>query len=276
MKQKLLQFLFVIAAIITAIPIANAAASDYNVAAQTPGKVWSHTFTLPGGDAYQAAVLPNGYLYVIGTNTNFADSYKTLYRINESGVTTGSAGYTAVHYGLAADDNGKIILLDQAWSVSTFIDYVSIRKQNATTGHLEYVTGSHFDISSHNLPSYCYYIDATGDLENGTGYIWFPPVASNADIKVVKTVRTAGQNAWTTTKTNYTLPFKPGRSDAYMQVYESNEANNTWKFLFQNTGENLYDCTLSNGTITATPISLPVAQTQKKHFAFPYILLGRT
>ena len=263
MKQKLLQFLFVIAAIITAIPIANAAASDYNVAAQTPGKVWSHTFTLPGGDAYQAAVLPNGYLYVIGTNTNFADSYKTLYRINESGVTTGSAGYTAVHYGLAADDNGKIILLDQAWSVSTFIDYVSIRKPNATTGHLEYVTGSHFDISSHNLPSYCYYIDATGDLENGTGYIWFPPVASNADIKVVKTVRTAGQNAWTTTKTNYTLPFKPGRSDAYMQVYESNEANNTWKFLFQNTGENLYDCTLSNGTITATPISLPVAQTQK-------------
>ena len=263
MKQKLLQFLFVIAAIITAIPIANAAASDYNVAAQTPGKVWSHTFTLPGGDAYQAAVLPNGYLYVIGTNTNFADSYKTLYRINESGVTTGSAGYTAIHYGLAADDNGKIILLDQAWSVSTFIDYVSIRKPNATTGHLEYVTGSHFDISSHNLPSYCYYIDATGDLENGTGYIWFPPVASNADIKVVKTVRTAGQNAWTTTKTNYTLPFKPGRSDAYMQVYESNEANNTWKFLFQNTGENLYDCTLSNGTITATPITLPVAQTQK-------------
>ena len=263
MKQKLLHFLFVLAALITAIPIANAAASDYNVAAQTPGKVWSHTFTLPGGDAYQAAVLPNGYLYVIGTNTNFADSYKTLYRINESGVTTGSAGYTAIHYGLAADDNGKIILLDQAWSVSTFIDYVSIRKPNATTGHLEYVSGSHFDISSHNLPSYCYYIDATGDLENGTGYIWFPPVASNADIKVVKTVRTAGQNAWTTTKTNYTLPFKPGRSDAYMQVYESNEANNTWKFLFQNTGENLYDCTLSNGTITATPITLPVAQTQK-------------
>ncbi len=263
MKRKLLHTLSVLAAFLTAIPIANAAASDYNVAAQTPGKVWSHTFTLPGGDAYQAAVLPNGYLYVIGTNTNFVDSYKTLYRINESGVTTGSAGYTDVHYGLAADDNGRIILLDAPWNVNAFLDYVSIRRPKADDAHLEYVTGSHFSISAHNLPAYCYYIDATGDLENGTGYIWFPPVASNADIKVVKTVRTAGQNAWTTTKTNYTLPFKPGRNDAYMQVYESNEANNTWKFLFQNTGENLYDCTLSNGTITATPITLPVAQTRK-------------
>ncbi|MBQ3605328.1 MAG: fibronectin type III domain-containing protein, partial [Muribaculaceae bacterium] len=262
MKQKLLHFWFVIAAIITAIPIANAAASDYNVAAQTPGEVWKKTFTTPGGDAYQAAILPNGYLYVIGTATNFETyTYKTLYRINQNGVATGSSGYTNVNYGMAADDKGCIAIITQAWNTSNNLAKdLSLRTPNASTGHLEYVSGSsNIDLSAATIPAYTYYFDATGDLQNGTGYLWFPPVANNNKIKVVKTVRNA-DGTWSSSAQSYTLPFSPGASNPYLQVYESDAANNIWKFLFLNPFGDIYDCTLNNGTITATVISLPVAR----------------
>ena len=258
MKQKLLHFFAVFVALVMAIPIANATASDYNVATQTPGTVWNHTFTAPGSDAYQAAVLPNGYLYVIGTSTNNSGTIKTLYRINESGVVASSAGYETVHYGLAADDNGKIILVDQAWSTSGTLDNISIRTPNASTGHLNYVNGSHdITLTDGSIPSLTYYFDASGDMENGTGYMWFPPTSGKSNLKVAKIVRGSG-TTWTTTFETYTLPFSAGANNAYMQVYESNENSKIWKFLFLNPFGSIYDCELNNGTITATPIDLPV------------------
>ena len=266
MKQKLLHFLAVFVAMAIAIPVANAAASDYNVAAQTPGTIWKHEFSTPGGDAYQAAVLPNGYIYVIGVNTLIlpngeanVNTLKTLYRINENGVVASSAGYTNIHYGLAADDNGKIVLVDEVWSTATNLDNISIRKPGSD-GHLSYVDGSHnINLSSGKVPSYTYYFDATGNLENGTGYLWFPPVTSQNKLKVAKIVRGTG-TTWTTSFSEYTLPFTPTMANSFIQVYESDEANGTWKFLYLNPGENLYDCTLKNGTITHTAITVPVAR----------------
>ena len=267
MKKKLLHFFAVFVALVMAIPIANAAASDYNVAAQTPGIVWKHEFSTPGGDAHQAAVLPNGYIYVIGVNTLIlpngdanVNTLKTLYRINENGVVTSSAGYTNIHYGLAADDNGKIVLVDELWSTATNLDNISIRKPESD-GHLSYVDGSHnINLSSGKVPSYTYYFDATGNLENGTGYLWFPPVTGQNKLKVAKIVRGTG-TTWTTSFSEYTLPFnKITMANSFIQVYESDEANGTWKFLYLNPGENLYDCTLKNGTITHTTITVPVAR----------------
>ena len=266
MKRKLLHLFAVCMAMVMAIPIANAAASDYNVAAQTPGTVWKHEFSTPGEDAHQAAVLPNGYIYVIGVNTLIlpngdanVNTLKTLYRINENGVVASSAGYTNIHYGLAADDNGKIVLLDEVWSTATNLDNISIRTPESS-GHLAYVDGSHnINLSSGKVPSYTYYFDATGNLENGTGYLWFPPVANQNKLKVAKIVRGTG-TTWTTSFSEYTLPFTPTSSNSFIQVYESDEANGTWKFLYLNPGENLYDCTLKNGTITHTTITVPVAR----------------
>ena len=266
MKQRLLYFFAVFVAMTIAIPVANAAASDYNVAAQTPGTVWKHEFSTPGGDAYQAAVLPNGYIYVIGVNTLIlpngdanVNTLKTLYRINENGVVASSAGYTNIHYGLAADDNGKIVLLDEVWSTATNLDNISIRTPESS-GHLSYVDGSHsINLSSGKVPSYTYYFDATGNLENGTGYLWFPPVTGQNKLKVAKIVRGTG-TTWTTSFSEYTLPFTPTMANSFIQVYESDEANGTWKFLYLNPGENLYDCTLKNGTITHTTITVPVAR----------------
>ena len=266
MKRKLLHLFVVCMAMVMAIPIANAAASDYNVATQTPGTVWKHEFSTPGGDAYQAAVLPNGYIYVIGVNTLIApngdanvNTIKTLYRINENGVVASSAGYTNVHYGLAADDNGKIILLDEVWSTATNLDNISIRTPGSD-GHLSYVDGSHnINLSSGKVPSFTYYFDATGNLENGTGYLWFPPVTSQNKLKVAKIVRGTG-TTWTTSFSEYTLPFTPTLANSFIQVYESDEANGTWKFLYLNPNGDLYDCTLKNGTITHTAITVPVAR----------------
>lgn len=267
MKKKLLHILSVFVAMAIAIPVANAAASDYNVAAQTPGTVWKHEFSTPGGDAHQAAVLPNGYIYVIGVNTLIlpngdanVNTLKTLYRINENGVVTSSAGYTNIHYGLAADDNGKIVLVDELWSTATNLDNISIRKPGSD-GHLSYVDGSHnINLSSGKVPSYTYYFDATGNLENGTGYLWFPPVTDQNKLKVAKIVRGTG-TTWTTSFSEYTLPFTPPTlANSFIQVYESDEANGTWKFLYLNPNENLYDCTLKNGTITHTTITVPVAR----------------
>ena len=266
MKRKLLHLFAVCMAMVMAIPIANAAASDYNVATQTPGTVWKHEFSTPGGDAYQAAVLPNGYIYVIGVNTLIApngdanvNTIKTLYRINENGVVASSAGYTNVHYGLAADDNGKIILLDEVWSTATNLDNISIRTPGSD-GHLSYVDGSHnINLSSGKVPSFTYYFDATGNLENGTGYLWFPPVTSQNKLKVAKIVRGTG-TTWTTSFSEYTLPFTPTLANSFIQVYESDEANGTWKFLYLNPNGDLYDCTLKNGTITHTAITVPVAR----------------
>lgn len=266
MRKKLQHILSVFVVIFAAIPIANAAASDYNVAAQTPGTVWKHEFSTPGGDAHQAAVLPNGYIYVIGVNTLIlpngdanVNTLKTLYRINENGVVTSSAGYTNIHYGLAADDNGKIVLVDELWSTATNLDNISIRKPGSD-GHLSYVDGSHnINLSSGKVPSYTYYFDATGNLENGTGYLWFPPVTDQNKLKVAKIVRGTG-TTWTTSFSEYTLPFTPTMANSFIQVYESDEANGTWKFLYLNPGKDLYDCTLKNGTITHTTITVPVAR----------------
>ena len=92
MKQKLLHFWFVIAAIITAIPIANAA--DYNYS--SPTKAWAHSETTYSSRYYSIAVSEDNIFTLPSVSSTGIGMYSTYYtkglRFSSSGVVAFSGG----------------------------------------------------------------------------------------------------------------------------------------------------------------------------------------
>lgn len=204
MKQKLLQFLFVIAAIITAIPIANAA--DYTFS--TPTKVWSQAVSTPTGAApfnynYISSAATNGYIYTLpaipgstGTEYMLATYYTAGKRINNGIVEQWSAGgptdfeYTYLNQttgpwycyagpAIASDDAGTLYAATVKgnnaptgliWSGKvggiTYWPTIPIPGQTSTKKgvKLSSLIDGRTDLMS-----------ANGDGVNGTGYLWFAP-----------------------------------------------------------------------------------------------------
>lgn len=204
MKQKLIHFLSIFVAFLTATPIANAA--DYTFS--TPTKVWSQAVSTPTGAApfnynYISSAATNGYIYTLpaipgstGTEYMLATYYTAGKRINNGIVEQWSAGgptdfeYTYLNQttgpwycyagpAIASDDAGTLYAATVKgnnapagliWSGNvggiTYWPTIPIPQESTPKkgAKLSSIIGGRTDLMS-----------ANGDGVNGTGYLWFTP-----------------------------------------------------------------------------------------------------
>lgn len=205
MKQKLIHFLSIFVAFLTAIPIANAAA-DYTFS--TPTKVWSQAVSTPTGAApfnynYISSAATNGYIYTLpaipgstGTEYMLATYYTAGKRINNGIVEQWSAGgptdfeYTYLNQttgpwycyagpAIASDDAGTLYAATVKgnnapagliWSGNvggiTYWPTIPIPDQTSTKKGVKL---------SSLIEGRTDLMSANGDGVNGTGYLWFTP-----------------------------------------------------------------------------------------------------
>ena len=241
MKQKLLKLLSIFVAFLTAIPIANA-----DVTISEPTLVWNKSFSAPGADAYSAVAL-NGQLYTIGTQTNYGTgSNKTLYTISESGVAMSDAGYTPIFSGIAVDDSGNVIF----WNGEVQKTLGTIYLKYLENGVLTEAEGISIPLSGYGLSTYGYFLDATGDLRNGKGHLWFIDNTNKT-----KLIRIEINKGIYTSHNSYELGFSHNGNRSVISIYKSDTNNDTYSFTFQNHMSSIYDCKFEKGVITSTEIT---------------------
>ena len=254
MKQKLLQFLFVIAAIITAIPIANAAASDYKINA--PTKDWATSFTAPGTDARQLAVSPDGQIFALSNSAKYNNSIVGTYRITSSGATLVTTGWTSSGIANAFDDSGNYVThtagtagpTQALTSIATKYCVRTFDKNTTATVEV-FPSGKGLDMSTINTGGVTYYVDATGNTHSGTGYLWFAPNVSKTTINAIKFVNGTAEK-----KITFDTGITAGGNDNYVQFYETSDAS-AMKCLMQLRGVGLYDVTLNLTAETVTSVN---------------------
>ena len=170
MKQKLLNFLTIFVAFLTAIPIANA-----DVAINEPTCIWNKTFSTPGVNSYQPIILSNGKLVVTDVATNLSGmNIKKQYIIDQDGVVEKSAAYEVVSTGLAIDDAGNAVYAHYDTQVTANNTFNLRIWQNDNLYANSQIGTEKITVPSGSFSSYTFYYEATGDLDSGTGYIWFP------------------------------------------------------------------------------------------------------
>ena len=253
MKQKLLQFLFVIAAIITAIPIANAAASDYKINA--PTKDWATSFTAPGTDARQLAVSPDGQIFALSNSAKYNNSIVGTYRITSSGATLVTTGWTSSGIANAFDDFGNYVThaagtAGPTQALTSIATKYCVRTfdKNITATVEVFPSGKGLDMSTINTGGVTYYVDATGNTHSGTGYLWFAPNVSKTTINAIKFVNGTAEK-----KITFDTGITAGGNDNYVQFYETSDAS-AMKCLMQLRGVGLYDVTLNLTAETVTSV----------------------
>ena len=280
MKQKLLKLLSIFVAFLTAIPIANA-----DVTISEPTLVWKYEGTTIGADAYQPAVLPNEKFVVVGRTTVHSTvsgigDVKTLYIVDGGAdgktgtVTKKSAGYVNCHTGFAADDNGNVALAyfgPNSTTGGVGSGYFYIRKWVDVDGNLGKALENPLDLPEGNLSSWNFYYDATGNLVSGKGHLWFPDNVTKNSIR-----RFEIKDGVYSSYANYDLGFEFSGGRTAIQVYNSDVANDVYDFVFQPTGEGLYDCHFDKGTITSTEITnFPVSRANKTLAPNMFVVQGK-
>ena len=257
MKQKLLQFLFVIAAIITAIPIANAAASDYKINA--PTKNWTTTFTIPDDNSRQLAISKDGVPYTLSETDKFS-GYVATYRITSSGNHLVNLGWTSTGAANAFDDAGNYVTHSagssgptQTATTSPASKYCVREAPNSTTAtNCVFPNGSGVAMNGYTAGKVTLYLDATGDVRHGNGYIWFAQTGTSTNITCLVIKNVNGTPTVSGTKSFNTGIVSGGGNDNYLNFYDtSNES--AMKCLLQVRGVGIYDVTLNAtaGTVTS-------------------------
>lgn len=241
MKQKLLNLLAIFVTFLTAIPIANA-----DVAINEPNCVWNKTFSTPGVNSYQPIVLSNGKLVVTNVVENLSGmNIKKQYIIDQDGVVEKSAAYEMVSTGLAIDDDGNAVYSHYDTNVSANNTFnLRIWQEDNLYANSQIGT-TKITVPSGSFSAYTFYYEANGDLDSGTGYIWFPNATVKNDNSKYYTVRRFKVvNGVYDSYTDFDLGFEYSTQRCVIQIYSTDIANDKHKFLFQVQGGDCYDCTL--------------------------------
>ena len=259
MKQKLLNLLAIFVAFLSAIPIANA-----DVAINEPTCIWNKTFSTPGVNSYQPIVLSNGKLVVTDVVENLSGmDIKKQYIIDQDGVVEKSAAYETVSTGLAIDDTGNAVYAHYDTQVTANNTFNLRIWQDDNLYANSQIGINKITVPSGAFSSYTFYFEASGDLDSGTGYIWFPnAIVKNGNSKYYTVRRFKIVNGVYDSYTDFDLGFEYNTQRCVIQTYYTDTTNDKHKFLFQVQGGDCYDCTLENGKVTSTKITgYPVART---------------
>lgn len=254
MKQKLLHFFAVFMAMVMAIPIANAAASDYKINA--PTKNWTTEFTKPNPNSRQPTVSADGQLFVLSDADKYLGTLAATYRINSSGSQLVNLGMTYTGSANAFDDSGNYIFHGagsggpaQSPTTNPPTKYIvrTFDKTNMTDNSV-FPNYKGIDMSTHNPGRIGLYCDATGNVYGGTGYLWFAQTGTNTKITAI----TISSGTATGKKDFDTGIVSGGGNDNYLNFYDTSDKT-AMKCILQVRGVGIYDVTLNHtaGTVTS-------------------------
>ncbi len=222
-----------------AIPIANAAPSDYKLTVNT-SPIWTVGASLvPANSAYSVAVNCQNeklYMFNYGVLHETNGDAKTLQTVTPpSGVTYNNTR----GYGVAHDDAGNVIVVPNAATESRTITHLTMF-QGSGIGSQNKV------VNIPDLTAVVYHISATGDVYSGTGEVWHVAPSTN---KIRKLSFSGGTPAssWTEYTLNVTL--------SSMQVFVQKLSDGT--LFLQDRSGHFYRVTLSGTSATCTEITLP-------------------
>ena len=310
MKQKLLQFLFVIAAIITAIPIANAAdykfstaqdwitplnptdgavisslASSYPQGAASDGKI----YTVPGSTS-ATAYPPIGTTGTYYTQGYFFGNGTQSYWSGGSGATAYPYNTTGIYYYLgpciASDDNGVLWVASRRnssapssapWAVGArALTYFTTRPTSNTNGG----TKVGIDLNSAGLQTSgrADLMSVYGNpLSSSGGYFWFVPGpdANSNPRNIIDCIMIKNGSTANGVKKTFSTPIGSSTNQGYAKQFSA-------KRVLYNAGKsgsgtsNLYVGTLNGNTPDAsTSISWEnTGLTVCRHGATAFMLAG--
>lgn len=257
MKQKLLHFLAVFVAMAIAIPVANAAASDYKINA--PTKNWTTTFSVPNDNSRQLAISSGGQIFSL-SETDKAFGYVSTYRLNSSGPQLVNLGWTSAGAANAFDDANNYVTHSAGSNGPTQTVTTNpaskfcVRTFDETnmSNNGVFPNGSGVDMNGYNAGKITLYLDATGNIRHGNGYIWFPQTLTNTNITCL-VIKNVNGTPTVSGKKEFDTGIKSGGgNDNYINFYDtSNES--AMKCLLQVRGVGIYDVTLNAtaGTVTS-------------------------
>ena len=283
MKRKLLHLFAVCMAMVTAIPIANAAASDYKI--NTPTKNWTTTFTTPNDNSRQLAVSPDGQIFTL-SETDKAYGYVSTYRLKSDGPQLVNLGWTSCGAANAFDDANNYVMHaagsngpTQSVTLSPSTKFaVRTFDKTITANNGVFPKGKTIDMSTYNTGGVTLYCDATGDVYNASnGVLWFAQTGTNTKI-IALPVGVSGTELKTTGKKEFDTGIASGGgNDNYVQFYESSNAS-AMKCLMLVRGVGIYDVTLNYTAGTVTSVNV-IPSTANEEFnsigAHIFMMRGR-
>ncbi|MBQ3605327.1 MAG: fibronectin type III domain-containing protein, partial [Muribaculaceae bacterium] len=222
----------------------------------TVSKKWEASGTLNNdGDettpAGKSIAVSNEMLYVSAMN-----QYGTISYVNNNNSTwpNFNSGYNkgAFGYGMDNDDAGNIIVAANSVGTSTpkkFAVYPAGATSNANK--------KEFTLGDAHLPGgRADYIGATGDIFDGTGYLWFAPAATK-DIKRIKIENKSGVPT-STEITTWTHSFSDNSSEVIVRpledgrLYFHNHQNQCKIFTLPAGGGAIPSANVENVSLTTT------------------------
>ncbi len=257
MKKKLLHLFAVCMAMVTAIPIANAAASDYKI--NTPTKNWTTEFTTPNDNSRQLAISKDGVPYTL-SETDKAFGYVSTYRLTSSGNTLVNLGWTSTGAANAFDDAGNYVTHSAGSAGPTQTVTTSPASKfcvregpiNHTDNNGVFLNGSGVEMNGYTAEKVTLYLDATGNIRHGNGYIWFAQTGTSTDITCLVISNVNGVPTVSGKKSFNTGIVSGGGNDNYLHFYDTS-SETALKGILIVRGVGIYDVTLnaSAGTVTS-------------------------
>ena len=242
MKRKLLKALSIITAFLTAIPIANAAASDYTIG--TPSQAWVQAGSNPSGytpfdNNYLQGAATDEVIYTLPTASKedyMVGTYYTAGKIfgqnrfeqwsaggtqgfaydNTSSWITSTARYCYAGSAIATDDAGTLYTKSVKsgngptggrWADP--IGGITYWTERPTAG----ATGTKAGVSLGYTILRSDLMSANGDGIKDTGYLWFTPNTTTTISRITIT-----KGSFSSSPTNFNAPIENG-SRAYVKEY---------------------------------------------------------
>lgn len=239
MKKKLLHILSVFVAMAIAIPIANAAPEDYVIKVNTT-PLCNYAADWRGTYVSKQITASNGVIYGIMPGTSRLSFYNTTTKSDGSHLMTYQTGW-----GSSVDDNGNIVIANGG--AANKVTKVAVFKKSASWGTVVAATESRtIDLSSAYTEvltgagaGRTDFWEASGNLFNGTGYLWFTDGA--------KVVRLTVSSSGSVTQSVFTVPESAKNSEKATESRFFPIDNG--KYVLQNRA-GIFQCAISGSTLT--------------------------
>ena len=239
MKQKLLHFLAVFVAMAIAIQSANAAPEDYVIKVNTT-PLCNYAADWRGTYVSKQITASNGVIYGIMPGTSRLSFYNTTTKSDGSHLMTYQTGW-----GSSVDDNGNIVIANGG--AANKVTKVAVFKKSASWGTVVAATESRtIDLSSAYTEvltgagaGRTDFWEASGNLFNGTGYLWFTDGA--------KVVRLTVSSSGSVTQSVFTVPESAKNTEKATESRFFPIDNG--KYVLQNRA-GIFQCAISGSTLT--------------------------
>ncbi len=239
MKQKLLHFLAVFVAMAIAVQSANAAPEDYVIKVNTT-PLCNYIADWRGTYVSKQITASNGVIYGIMPGTSRLSFYNTSTKSDGSHLMTYTTGW-----GSSVDDYGNVVIANGG--PTNKVTKVAVFKKSSSWGTPVAATESRtIDLSSAYTEillgggiGRTDFWEASGDLLNGTGYLWFTDGG--------EVVRLTVPSSGSISQTVFTVPSNAANTEKNTESRFFPIDNG--KYVLQNRA-GIFQCSISGNTLT--------------------------